>query len=657
VFILGNIRNLKVNDITIEELNIDAQVIDTLYIDGVIYFLTLVEPSILNFSKEYMSISFRLRNNDLNPTNVYYEVDEPLPNTEFVTLDSEEVSSLITISDISLNVDHTLYARSFKLGQFSDIVTTVDFRIVEISLDILKTLLLTLESTTDFRTPKNLDIAKDLSLTLDSTYKLTEHLDILKTLWLALDSTTDFRTPKNLDILKTLLLTLESTTDFRTPKNLDIAKDLGLALDSTYKLTEHLDILKTLLLTLESTTDFRTPENLDILKTLLLTLTSTTDFRTPENLDITKDLGLTLDSTYKLTEHLDILKTLWLALDSTTDFRTPKDIDILKTINLSLDAVTRFSQYFDLDILKTLWLTLEATTDFSTPDNLEILKTLLLTLESTTDFRTPKGLDINKTLGIALNATFVLEDIYLVTYYLNGGTNHASNPATFYADDLPIALGDPTKTGYTFNDWYTEAGFTNAISSLTEEQNYSLYAKFTANTYTVVFNANGGSGSMSNQSFTYDVYQNLRTNTFTRSGYAFIGWATSPSGSVVYDDAEYVRNLATGGTVNLYAKWEVIRTTTTPNITDYGVRLITGDLGNFNQFYWKVQNLDSLSAEIFSEHTDTDPDISRGTIASNAKTGEITYTTSTSTTSITVYAKAKAGVHNMSAIDSQVISI
>ena len=80
---------------------------------------------------------------------------------------------------------------------------------------------------------------------------------------------------------------------------------------------------------------------------------------------------------------------------------------------------------------------------------------------------------------------------------------------------------------------------------------------WTANTYTIEFNANGGSGSMLAQSFTYDTPQNLRSNTFTKSGSQFIGWNTRPNGSgTSYADGARVRNLAANGSVTLYAIWQ-----------------------------------------------------------------------------------------------------
>ena len=83
-------------------------------------------------------------------------------------------------------------------------------------------------------------------------------------------------------------------------------------------------------------------------------------------------------------------------------------------------------------------------------------------------------------------------------------------------------------------------------------------AEISAFPYTVKFNANGGTGTMANQSFTYGTAKALTANVFTRTGYTFQGWATSASGAKVYNDKQSVSNLATtdGVVVNLYAVWE-----------------------------------------------------------------------------------------------------
>ena len=91
----------------------------------------------------------------------------------------------------------------------------------------------------------------------------------------------------------------------------------------------------------------------------------------------------------------------------------------------------------------------------------------------------------------------------------------------------------------------------------TVETSSTLTATFTPNTYTVCFNKNKGSGTMSNQAFTYDVAQALTSNSFTRTGYNFSGWATTSGGSVAYTNGQSVSNLSSvdGGTVTLFAVW------------------------------------------------------------------------------------------------------
>ena len=78
-------------------------------------------------------------------------------------------------------------------------------------------------------------------------------------------------------------------------------------------------------------------------------------------------------------------------------------------------------------------------------------------------------------------------------------------------------------------------------------------------TYAVRFNKNNDSaeGTMDNQAFTYATAQNLTANSFTRIGYTFSGWSTTPGGSVVYTDGQEVLNLTTtdGVVVDLYAHW------------------------------------------------------------------------------------------------------
>ncbi|MBO5718848.1 MAG: InlB B-repeat-containing protein, partial [Bacteroidales bacterium] len=73
----------------------------------------------------------------------------------------------------------------------------------------------------------------------------------------------------------------------------------------------------------------------------------------------------------------------------------------------------------------------------------------------------------------------------------------------------------------------------------------------------LTFNANGGSGTMSAQTFEEGVSQALAANTFTRSGYTFTGWNTSPDGSGASYTNKQIITLTQD--ITLYAQWERIK--------------------------------------------------------------------------------------------------
>ena len=124
-------------------------------------------------------------------------------------------------------------------------------------------------------------------------------------------------------------------------------------------------------------------------------------------------------------------------------------------------------------------------------------------------------------------------------------------------------------TGYTFKGFSTSnstslpsspsaSGKTATASAYGSSNNSTYYAYFKANSYTVKFDANGGTGSMSNQSHTYGVSKALTANAFTKTGYNFTGWNTAADGTgTKYTDKQNVSNLSStdGATVTLYAQW------------------------------------------------------------------------------------------------------
>ncbi|MBF0651077.1 leucine-rich repeat protein [Dysgonomonas sp. GY75] len=147
---------------------------------------------------------------------------------------------------------------------------------------------------------------------------------------------------------------------------------------------------------------------------------------------------------------------------------------------------------------------------------------------------------------------------YIVTFDSRGGSSVSSQQITSgQRVSEPTA---PTKSGYNFGGWYRESSCTNVWNFNNDviTSNVMLYAKWTPTSYIVVYNGNGNTGgSTSSSTHTYDVAKNLTANGFTKTGYAFAGWATSATGSVEYSNGQSVSNLtaANNGTVNLYAKW------------------------------------------------------------------------------------------------------
>ncbi len=144
-----------------------------------------------------------------------------------------------------------------------------------------------------------------------------------------------------------------------------------------------------------------------------------------------------------------------------------------------------------------------------------------------------------------------------------------------YGDnDILIDYGDrlkdvneidaPGETGQTFGGWTDEEG--NDIDpSKPITEDITIVAKLTNNTYTINFDANddAATGSMESLSAVYGTPVTLTANNFAKTNYAFAGWATAPTGDVVYEDGAEVTNLVeeNGGSITLYAKWEKLSLT------------------------------------------------------------------------------------------------
>lgn len=153
-------------------------------------------------------------------------------------------------------------------------------------------------------------------------------------------------------------------------------------------------------------------------------------------------------------------------------------------------------------------------------------------------------------------------------------TYNVNAPATTKAPDAPASMtvpyntaaddksgwtvGDTGKiTGYSFDGWYTSPTGGDKYDWSTKLTNdVTMSAHWTANGYTVKYDAGGGKGTMGDQKFTFDVPQNLSPNAFTRDGYTFTGWKRADTGDS-YTDGQQVSNLTStpNGIVTMIAQW------------------------------------------------------------------------------------------------------
>ena len=176
------------------------------------------------------------------------------------------------------------------------------------------------------------------------------------------------------------------------------------------------------------------------------------------------------------------------------------------------------------------------------------------TVQSTTD-------------GSTFSANANAGSVSISTYKFSSATAVASSTGTTSASaarTAQVKMTATAKTGYTFVDWCNSSDkqqTTSKILTYTCSGSTATYiARFKANQYTIQFNANGGSGTMSNQSYAYGVSKALTANAFTKTGYTFAGWNTKADGTgTSYTDTQNVSNLSStdGGSVTLYAQWEL----------------------------------------------------------------------------------------------------
>ena len=138
--------------------------------------------------------------------------------------------------------------------------------------------------------------------------------------------------------------------------------------------------------------------------------------------------------------------------------------------------------------------------------NIESSTITLPTAPTKTGF-TFAGWYTNSTLTTAASSTipsgstgekyFYAKWTYKVTFNVNGGSEVAEQ--TLKAGVTPTEPEAPTKTGYTFDGWFTTSTFTASseytFSSASSSGNLTLYAKWTLATYTITYHCIGGNSN------------------------------------------------------------------------------------------------------------------------------------------------------------------
>ena len=163
---------------------------------------------------------------------------------------------------------------------------------------------------------------------------------------------------------------------------------------------------------------------------------------------------------------------------------------------------------------------------------------------------------------------------YTVAFNANGGTGMMANMSFAAGASKELTINSFTRTGYLFIGWATSASATTpayddgqTVSGLTTTSGatVTLYAVWQANAYTIKFNKNGGSGTMSNLAMKYGTAKALTANAFQRPNYTFLGWSTSASATTAtYTNKQSVNNLVStpDGSITLYAVWQTVREVT-----------------------------------------------------------------------------------------------
>ncbi len=196
-----------------------------------------------------------------------------------------------------------------------------------------------------------------------------------------------------------------------------------------------------------------------------------------------------------------------------------------------------------------------------------------------------------------VSATWTTYYYKYVTFNGNGSTSGSMSKQTI-ENSGKLTANAFSRTGYTFDGWATSSTGSKAydnqgdISATSGSKgNVSLYARWKANTYTVSFNQQSGTGGSGNITATYDAAM-PKVSVPTRAGYTFQGYFDAASGGTKYYNANgtSARTWNKASNATLHAQWSIVTYTiscdlkggavTTANPASYNVTTNTITLNN-----------------------------------------------------------------------------
>ena len=144
---------------------------------------------------------------------------------------------------------------------------------------------------------------------------------------------------------------------------------------------------------------------------------------------------------------------------------------------------------------------------------------------------------------------------YTLIFNANGGTVSQASRVAY--NGAPIgALPTASRNGYTIAGWYTAASGGSLVtgdSTFNSSTSVTVYAHWTPNSYTVTYDAYGGSVNGTYKTVVYDsTYGSLTTP--SRTGYKFLGWYTEANGGTLVESTTKVTNPFNH---TIYARWSV----------------------------------------------------------------------------------------------------